>query len=855
MLAGPPDVKLPASAVEIRYGDGPFRPPARFDALRERPGLPAGTRIAYRLDGPNGPQEVEAAVRTRPATASERTKTLAWCLVSLGLALATLLLVTAGAGFRSLLAAAAFSGIGYLVALGLLDATLVSIPSERVRSALVLLSRLFPFDLTFFLLFRLLEIFPIALNRRAGGPGRPDSLRAGRSLLPRHGSRRGVRLPRAHALAAGTGGVALDRGPPAVRRSADLRRGPPRARPRAASNVPARRRRPGRPRQARLAGWALLGGAGPALLLVAIQAVGKFLANRLVVPPFVMSLAFVPLLVVPFVVVWISLSPESTPAKLLVRRAALFLLARRSVWTACFVPTALLAFHLWLHSDESLGAVLASTRWPSESPRWPRCSGLRGASRFSGAWDAGSSRPRPTRRRSSRPSALARAGRRTSTSWERRSFRRCGRASALRRPGCSFSTRRRAPAGPPAAGFPSSNRMRPRSLRCEDGGSPSISTRGAPPKGRSPPRNARPAGPRRRAEPAGPAPGRSQQPARLCRGGEKEKRAAVRGSRPACAPRRRDRRLPRRREPAPQVLGGLAPARDRQEAAPPSAPRRTWPPRGAPRVSASSRRAGRPLPGRRDAPLPGRRAASPRGAVSLRTPSRRRRDGDGLGGARSRARAVRRCADPARISGGEAARFRREARGPRVSCIPISRRSSRPRRGAACPSSSSSTSRAGRWRRGGTRGSAHRRMSRTGERSSPEPSTSPTKEGCSIGTSSPPTSGSRRTEFPSPRVRSLGRVRRRRRAGVGRRGRRRRPSRALDGADRLAPHPIERDRRNPSVPLSGGGGRQSGRALLRPLGVDVVAYEAVTGRNPFLGGTVHGTLEEIIRCASRTRAS
>ena len=238
---------------------------------------------------------------------------------------------------------------------------------------------------------------------------------------------------------------------------------------------------------------------------------------------------------------------------------------------------------------------------------------------------------------------------------------------------------------------------------------------------------------------------------------------------------------------------------------------------------------GRPLPGRRDAPLPGRRAASPRRAVSLRTPSRRRRDGNGLGGARSRARAVRRCEDPARISGGEAARFRREARAaarflhPNLAMILTSETwrgvpvlifeyleggtlAQRRNAGVSAPADVAM-------------GSAPRRS----------PPRRPRRRGAPSGRQALQhrVHGGRGSE--APRLRSRGRVRRRRRAGVGRRGRRRRPSRALDGADRLAPHPIERDRRNPSVPLSGGGGRQSGRALLRPLGVDAVALRGGHG--------------------------
>jgi len=256
-------------------------------------------------------------------------------------------------------AAAAIAGTGYIVGLGLLESTLVAVGSDSAREALVVLSRAFPYDLTYFLLFWMLKIFPGALPKAswhawAGWTllmlGVTSSAVALTGQIPGFLEVRLSQAGQARWLAAmsllqfvvtlvfSTSIVALVAGQWQLYRHADL--------------GPAQRRR------TRLAGWALLAGVAPSVVAVAVQAIGRLLTGRLVIPSVAMSLAFAPLVVVPAVVVFLSLSPEAAPAKLLVRRAAVFLLARRTVRAACFAPLALLAFHLWRHRDLPLSAVL-----------------------------------------------------------------------------------------------------------------------------------------------------------------------------------------------------------------------------------------------------------------------------------------------------------------------------------------------------------------------------------------------------------------------------------------------------------------------------------------------------------------
>jgi hypothetical protein len=353
---------VPVVVTEVRYRDGAWRPATRLDSIRERSGLPVGTPVAYRYkraDGSTG--EAEGAVGERPATALGVLNRLAWILVAGGLAVGALVLAVGATGLRSLVAAAAIAGTAYVVGLGFLESTLVELGSASMKEALILLSRTFPFDLTYFLLFWMLELFPGALPKASWHGW------AGRALLvlglacsavtltgeiPGFLEFRFAQPAQARWLAAqsllrfgvtlicGLSIVALIAGQWQLYKRAGLR--------------PAERGR------TQLAGWALLAGAAPSVVVVSVQAIGRLLTNRLVLPNVVMSLAFAPLVIVPAVVVFLSLSPEAAPAKLLVRRAAVFLLARRTVRAACFAPLVLLAFHLWRHRDEPLSAVLVA---------------------------------------------------------------------------------------------------------------------------------------------------------------------------------------------------------------------------------------------------------------------------------------------------------------------------------------------------------------------------------------------------------------------------------------------------------------------------------------------------------------
>jgi hypothetical protein len=349
----------PVTVRDVRYGSGSWRPAARLDSIRERGGLPVGTAVAYRFtraDGSAG--TTEGVVRERPATATETFKRLAWILIAGGFAVAALVLTAGATGLRSLFVSAAMGGTSYLAGVALLNTTLVAIPSASARDVLVLLSRAFPFDATYFVLFRMLETFPATLpgsawRRRAGRVllglctacfvvtliGEVPGLLEARLTQPMQALWLATQsfLRSLVTLIGGVAVVVLVLAQRRMYRRADL-------------SADERRR-------SQLAGWALLAGTAPALAVVAVQAATRALTGELVIPEFVVVLTFLPLLIVPAVVVYLSLSPEIAPAKLLVRRAALFLLARRTVRALCFAPLAVLAFHLWRHRDEPLSAL------------------------------------------------------------------------------------------------------------------------------------------------------------------------------------------------------------------------------------------------------------------------------------------------------------------------------------------------------------------------------------------------------------------------------------------------------------------------------------------------------------------
>jgi hypothetical protein len=352
----------PVTVGEVRYGDGAWRPATRLDSLRERGGLPIGTAVAYRLKRADGSDEViDGLVSVRLATSTESFKRVSWILIAGGFAVAALVLAAGATGLRSLYVAAAMGGTAYLAGVSLLNATLVAILSASARDALVLLSRAFPFDATYFMLFRMLETFPATLPPTAWRRwaarillglcaacfvvtfiGEVPGLLESRLTQPMqaHWLESQSFLRSLVTLVGGVALVVLVLEQWRMYRTADL-------------SADERRR-------SQLAGWALLAGTAPALVVVAVQAATKAVTRELVIPEFVVVLTFLPLLIVPAVVGYLSLSPEIAPAKLLVRRAALFLLARRTVRAACFAPLAVLALHLWRHRDEPLSALIAA---------------------------------------------------------------------------------------------------------------------------------------------------------------------------------------------------------------------------------------------------------------------------------------------------------------------------------------------------------------------------------------------------------------------------------------------------------------------------------------------------------------
>jgi hypothetical protein len=356
-----PGATGPAVVSEVRYSDGPWRPATRFDTLREGPGLPVGTRIAYRAEGPDGSGVVEGVVTRRPATREEQATTLAKAFPAGLLAMAALLFVVASSGARAMLASAALAGVAYVLGLSFLEANLTLVDSGAVRSALVILSRLFPFDLAYFLLFGLLDEFPSPLP-----PARWKhwtsallfSVGVLRYVMTALGEVPGLlesRLPQsAQATWLGVGAT-LQFGLQAVVVLGlsilvrDQRRNYRRTQESASGRA-----------RASLAGWLLFIGIAPSLAALLVQAAGRIVTGRNLVPNVLMRLAFVPLFLVPLAVVWVSLSSEILPAKLLVRRAALFLLARRTARVGAFVPLAILVFFFWRHRDEPLSAILVA---------------------------------------------------------------------------------------------------------------------------------------------------------------------------------------------------------------------------------------------------------------------------------------------------------------------------------------------------------------------------------------------------------------------------------------------------------------------------------------------------------------
>ncbi len=113
-------------------------------------------------------------------------------------------------------------------------------------------------------------------------------------------------------------------------------------------------------RRGRLAATAILLGIAPMVVAVGLQSASLLLLRRQVLPAWVMTVSFLMMVFVPAGLGYAILGRRVDTFGLLVRRAALFAVASRTIRLASLVPAAVLGFTLFEHRDETIASIFRS---------------------------------------------------------------------------------------------------------------------------------------------------------------------------------------------------------------------------------------------------------------------------------------------------------------------------------------------------------------------------------------------------------------------------------------------------------------------------------------------------------------
>lgn len=350
----------------ISMAGGPFVPAGGAAAARELQYLPAGTPISFR--------EVARSKETTTITGSVEDRVrppdrmavflilgllgLVFCLVGAGMALG-------GMNRQALYAAAMLSGGGHLLGAMLLvpNASLVADPDWR--NAVVLLWAAFPRYLAFLWLVSFASLFPLDVwgtrlsrfSRRTicavaifqvvcmtvfQFPGTLDRLPVPAQAAIVGSLRRLTLLIYLLGFGAALGLAAVQvREYRRQRMAADTRQ------------------------RADVVGTAFLLGIVPSLLLATVQTLFvAFTGGRQLFPSLVMSLSFTPMLLIPLGLAYAFLAPRVESVGILVRKAALFGFAAKTVRVVSLLPLAGLAFYLWMHRQSRLDELIAAHPLP-----------------------------------------------------------------------------------------------------------------------------------------------------------------------------------------------------------------------------------------------------------------------------------------------------------------------------------------------------------------------------------------------------------------------------------------------------------------------------------------------------------
>ena len=344
---------------EISLNGGPFIPAGGMAAAFELPYLPPGTPIAYREIG--NQQTAFSGTVSNLAQPPDRIAAqlvlgmlgLVFCLVGGGMGLA-------GMSRQALFAAAFLSGWGTIFATVLFEPNVSFVADPAVRKALLLILMSFPRHLTFLWLVSFASLFPSDLWETKVS-------RFSRFVIAT------IAIVQVVATTAGWASGALYRLPVAAQVvylgidgqatlvlfllgfGAALALTVAQVREYRRQRMAAETRR-----RANVVGTIFLLGTVPPLVVAIAQTIHLITAGRKLIAPLSISLSFLPVLLIPLGLSYAFLAPRVESVGILVRKAALFGFAEKTVRVLSLLPLAGLVFYLWMHRESRLEDLRAA---------------------------------------------------------------------------------------------------------------------------------------------------------------------------------------------------------------------------------------------------------------------------------------------------------------------------------------------------------------------------------------------------------------------------------------------------------------------------------------------------------------
>jgi hypothetical protein len=346
---------------EISMDGGPFVPAGGMAVARVGPYLPPGTPISFReVTGPGKTATIDGAIQERERPPNRIAVLLLLGLLAVSFSLFGAALAIGGVNRQALSAAALLSGGGLLLGAQFLEPNASLVADPFWRNGVVLLWVVFPRHLTFFWFVSFASRFPLDVSQgRISRFFHPTiaALALLQTVVVTISQFPGTfeRLP----VQTQASMLAIDRWVTLIifflGFAASLGLAVVQVREYRRQQIAAETRR-----RADVVGTAFLLGTVPPLFLAMVQTIFLVIRGRQLLPPLAMSLSFLPMLLIPLGLSYAFLAPRVESVGILVKKAALFGFAEKTVRVVAILPLAGLAFYLWMHRQSRLDELIAA---------------------------------------------------------------------------------------------------------------------------------------------------------------------------------------------------------------------------------------------------------------------------------------------------------------------------------------------------------------------------------------------------------------------------------------------------------------------------------------------------------------